>query len=143
MLLAVACFLMLILSAGCAALSPMTEKQETLEERVKNYMQAQIDRKWDRVYSYFDSSSREKTTREGYVNRARNLSYTGFSIEEVTMLPSGDQATVKVKIDMSFMGYNFKGAPQTQNWIKETGTWFVKSAPQSQKNPFAPQEKHK
>ena len=43
------------------------------------------------------------------------------------MLPSGDQATVKVRIDISFMGYNFKGAPQTQNWVKEKGEWFVKS----------------
>ena len=37
-----------------------TAKQEPLEERVKNYMQAQIDGKWDRAYSFFDSSSREK-----------------------------------------------------------------------------------
>ena len=49
----------------------LTAKQETLEERVKNYMQAQIDRKWDRAYSFFDSSSREKVTRESYVNRTQ------------------------------------------------------------------------
>jgi hypothetical protein len=44
-LLAAACFLALILSAGCAALSSLTATRETLEERVKNYMQAQIDGK--------------------------------------------------------------------------------------------------
>ena len=119
---------MVILSAGCAALSPITAKQETLEERVKNYMQAQIDGKWDRAYSFFDSSSREKISRESYVHRTRKLSYKGFAIEEITMLPSGDQATVKVRIDISFMGYDFKRAPQTQNWVKEKGEWFVKSA---------------
>jgi hypothetical protein len=134
---------MLILSAGCAALSPITAKQETLEERVKNYMQAQIDGKWDLAYSFFDSSSREKVSRESYVNRARNLSYRGFAIEEITMLPSGDQATVKVRIDISYMGYNFKGAPQTENWVKERGEWFVKSEPQSRKTPFDTQEKQK
>ncbi len=139
-LLAAVCCLIVILS-GCAALSPAMAKQETLEERVKNYMQAQIDGKWDRVYSFFDSSSREKISRESYVSRARNLSYRGFGIDEITMLPSGDQATVKVRIDIFFGGYNFKGAPQTQNWVKERGEWFVKSEPQSRKTPFNQQKK--
>ena len=142
-LLAAVCFLMLILSAGCAALSPITAKQETLEERVKNYMQAQIDGKWHRAYSFFDSSSREKVARESYVNHTRNLSYKGFATEEIKMLPSGDQATVKVRIDISFMGYDFKGAPQTQNWVKERGEWFLKSELQSRKTPFDMQEKQK
>ena len=134
---------MLILSAGCAALSPITAKQETLDERVKNYMQAQIDGKWDRAYSFFDSSSRETVSRESYVSRTRKLSYKGFGIEEIKTLPSGDQATVKVRIDISFMGYDFKGAPQTQNWVKERGEWFVKSETQSRKTPFDTQEKQK
>ena len=142
-LLAALCCLMLILSAGCAALSPLTAKQETLEERVKNYMQAQIEGKWDRVYSFFDSSSRETVSRESYVNRTRKLSSKGSAIEEITMLPSGDQATVKVRIDISFMGFDFKGAPQTQNWVKERGEWFVKFEPQSRKTPFDTQEKQK
>ena len=141
--LAVAWLLMAILSVGCAALSPA--KQETLDERVTQYMQAQIDRKWDTVYSYLDSSFRAKVTREAYLKRTRNLAYKGFRIDEITMLPPGDKATVKVAIDISFMGFTFKGAPQKQEWVKEEGEWFVKSdpEPQSRKNPFAPQEKRK
>jgi hypothetical protein len=140
--LAAACCLIVILLAGCAALSSMTAKQETLEERVKNYMQAQIDGKWDHAYSFFDSSSREKVSKENYVHQTRKLSYDGFAIEEITMLPSGDQATVKVRIDLSFMGFVFPRAPQTQNWAKENGGWFIKSEPQSQKTtPFSPQQK--
>ena len=140
-LLTAVCCLMLILSAGCAALSPITTKQETLEERVNNYMQSQIDGKWDRAYSFFDSSSRETVSRESYVNRPRNLSYKGFAIEEIKMLPAGDQAMVKVRIDLSFMGYVFPRAPQTQNWVKERGGWFVKTEPQSRAIPFTPSEK--
>jgi hypothetical protein len=136
-LLAAGCCLMLILSAGCAALSPITTKQETLEERVNNYMQAQIDGKWDRAYTFFDSSSRERIARESYVHRPRNLSFKGFRIEEITTPPSGDEATVKVRIDISIMGYDFKGGPQTQRWVKERGEWFF-SEPASRKNPFAP-----
>jgi hypothetical protein len=142
MRLAAACFLIVILSAGCAALSSIAVKQETLEERVKQYMQAQVDGKWDSVYSFFDASSRAKVTRESYINQPRNLPYRGFGIEEIATFPSGDRATVKVKIDIWFMGYDFKGASQTQEWVKERGEWFVKSdlRPQS-RNPFTQQEK--
>jgi hypothetical protein len=145
-LLMAACFLALILSAGCAALSPLTVEQEKekLEERVKNYMQAQIDKKWDRVYSFFDSSYRAMVTREGYVAKPRHLAYTGFEIEEITVLPAGNQATVKVKINILVKGFDFRGAPQTQSWIKERGEWFVKPEPPSHRTPFGPpQEKQK
>jgi hypothetical protein len=127
----------LILSAGCAALSPINAKEESLEERVKNYMQAQIDRKWDRAYAFLDSSSREKVARESYVNQTKKLPYRRFAIDEIKVLPSGDQATVKIKTDISYKGYNFKGASHIQNWVKERGEWFVTSSgPQSGKNPF-------
>lgn len=135
------CCLIVILFAGCAGLSRQTAKQETLEERVAQYMQAQVDGKWDDAYSFFDSSSREKITRERYVNRPRNMLCKGFAIEEIALLPSADQATVKVRIDLSFMGYEFKRAPQKQDWVKENGAWFVKA--QTQAPPFPKQEKKK
>lgn len=78
-LLVAACCLMLILSAGCAALSPITTKAEPLEERVKNYMQAQIDGKSDRAYAFLDSSSRERVTKESYVNRTKKLPFNLIS----------------------------------------------------------------
>jgi hypothetical protein len=134
---------MLILLAGCAALSSTTAKQESLEERVKNYMQAQMERKWDRAYAFFDSSSRETVARESYMSRTRNANFKAFSIEEIAMVPSGDQATVKVRMDIPYMGYEFKGVSQMQNWVKEKGEWFVKSGLQSQRKPFIPQEKQK
>jgi hypothetical protein len=142
-LLAAVCCLIMILLAGCAALSPT--KQETLGERVKNYMQAQIDGKWDHAYSFLDSSRQKQISRENYVRQDRKLSYKGFAIEEITLLPSGDQAAVKVRIDISFMGYVFPRAPQTQNWVSENGEWFLKwSETESQKTtPIAPQEKQK
>ncbi len=140
-LLAAVCCLMLILSAGCAALSSITAKQESLEERVKNYMQARFERKWDRAYDFLDSTSRERVTRESFVNRSRKLSNKGFTIENIKILPSGDEATVTVKTDVSYMAYTFKGVPQTQHWIKERGEWFVKFA--EPRNPYVPQEKRK
>jgi hypothetical protein len=143
---AAVCCLIVILLAGCATLSSLDTKQGTLDERVKNFMQAQVDGKWDYAYSFFDSSSREKVSRENYVaNYARQNkhSYKGFVIEEITVLPSGEKATVKVRIDISFMGYVFPGAPQTQNWVKENGGWFLKWPETQSQNTLisAPQQK--
>jgi hypothetical protein len=136
--------LIVILVAGCAALSPQSTKQETIEERVKNFMQAQIDRKWDQAYSFFDASSRKETSRESYLSRPRKLSFKRYEIKEITVLPPGDRATVKVTYDIFMMGFEFQGAAQTQNWVKENGGWFVIwSEPTAQKNPFSSEKKQK
>lgn len=136
--------LIVILVAGCAALSPQSTKQETLEERVKNYMQAQSDRKWDQAYSFFDASSREKTSRESYVSQPRKLSFKRYEIKEITVLPPGNRATVKVTYDIFMMGFDFKGAPQTQSWVKENGGWFLNwSETSSQETPFSSKKKQK
>lgn len=135
--------MIVILVAGCAALSPQSAKQETLEERVKNYMQAHSDRKWEQVYSFFDASSREKTSRESYLSRSRKLAFKRYEIKEITVLPPGDRATVKVTYDISMMGLDFKGAPETQNWVKENGGWFINRPEASSKNPFSSQQKQK
>jgi hypothetical protein len=139
---AAAGWLVLILLAGCAALSPPPTKQETLEERVKNYMQAQVEKKWAQAYSFFDTSSREQITRDGYLSQTRKLAYKEFAIEEITVLPSGDKATVKVRIDIAFMGYVFPRAPQTQEWVKEGGAWFVKHKAAPRITPFDKPQKN-
>ncbi|MBN2437443.1 MAG: hypothetical protein JXL20_02465 [Deltaproteobacteria bacterium] len=141
--LAAACCLTMILLAGCAGLSLTAARQETLDQRVKNYMQAQIDGQWDQAYSFFHSSYRRKVSKENYVHQTRKISYKGFAIEEIAMLPSGDEAAVKVRIDISFMGYVFPRAPQKQIWAKENGGWFVKWSEKttSQTTPVPRQQK--
>lgn len=123
---AAGCLMLILLAAGCAGLSPLASKQAPLEERVKDYMQAQVDQKWDEAYLFFDTFSRQEVPRESYIQKTRQASYTGFTVEEITLLPSGDQATVKVKINISFMGYELNKAPHQQEWVKENGSWFVK-----------------
>ena len=140
-LLVSSCCLIVILLAGCAASTSLGTKQEPLDERVKNYMQAQIDGEWDHVYSFFHSSYSEKVSKEAFVNQDRKVSFKRFEIEEITVLPSGDEATVKVRIDISIMGYVFPRAPQKQNWAKENGGWFVKGSDKTA--PFIRQQKQK
>lgn len=139
-LTAVCCMILVLLTAGCAALTSTAVKQETLEERVQNYMKAQIDRNWDQAYSFLNASSREKTPKSKFLQQHDGkLSYKKFEIEGITLLPSGDEATVKVLIDLSFMGYVFPRAPRTQEWVKENGAWFIKSP--NKTTPFASPKK--
>ncbi len=89
MIVACCCLLVILVAAGCAALSSTAVKQETLEERVNHYMQAQLEGKWDQAYSFLDSSSREKTSKDLYVQQHdRKLSYKKFEIEGITLIPS-------------------------------------------------------
>ena len=49
-----------------------------------------------------------------------------------------------VKIDISVMGYTFKGVAQKQEWVKEEGVWFVKAEEsRPRKSPFGEQIKPK
>jgi hypothetical protein len=137
---AAVCLMVMAMTSGCAALSRMGARSQTLDERVKGYMQAQVDGKWDEAYAYLDAASKEKTSRERYVNQTRKAAYTGFEIEEITEAPSGDQAKVKLRLNISFMGYDLKRAPHTQTWVKEKGAWYV-IPPSQQGNPFAAEEK--
>jgi hypothetical protein len=138
------CLIVMLAVAGCAALPPQGEKKETLEERVKGYMQAQVDRKWDRAYSYFDAASREKNPRENFVSKPRNVRFGKYEIKEITVAPGGDRATVQVVIDLDMMGYDFKGAPQTQSWIREKGEWVLNwSETARQDTPFSSEKKQK
>lgn len=122
--------LFLFLFAGCAVLSPKaSDKKATLEERVQQYMQAQVDQQWNTAYSFLNASSRKQTAREEYINQTRKAAYTGFEIDEINVLPEGDTAKVKVRIDISFMGFELKRAPHNQEWVKEKGAWYINIHP--------------
>jgi uncharacterized protein YchJ len=135
--------IVIFLAAGCAGLSPSSsDAPASLEDRVKAYMQAQIDGDWNKAHAFLNAASRDKTPREKYIHQTRQATYTGYEVVETAVLPSGEQAKVKVKIDVSFMGYELKGAPHNQTWVKENGQWFVDLYPQS--TPFdAPKEQAK
>lgn len=128
-------FIALLLLAGCATLQEKKHSQ-SLEKRVSEYMQAQIDRKWDKVYTFFDSSYRKTVSQESFAQTPRNIAFKAFKVEEIKVSPSENQATVKVKIDIEFQSFTFPDAPQTQKWIKENGNWFLKKVKQ-QMTPFS------
>ncbi len=124
--------LMLFLITGCAALSSRSaDKKASLEDRVKGYMQAQVDQQWNTAYSFLNASSREKVQRDQFIHQTRKAIYTGFEVDEINVLPEGDKAKVRVRIDIMFMGYELKRAPHNQQWVKEKGAWYVNIHPEA------------
>jgi hypothetical protein len=55
---------------------------------------------------------------------------SSITVKQIDMLPSGDQAAVKVRIDVMAMSFNCEGVSQAQDWVTEKGEWFVKSEQQ-------------
>lgn len=127
-----------ILTTGCASF-PQQKPEESLKKRVDILMQAKIDGRWDTVYDLYDSSFRKTTHKEKFVYGTKNMHFKNYSIEEIKILPSGKEADVKIKSEISVQGFDFKGVPETQHWIKEKGKWFMKV--RSQKHPFVPKKK--
>jgi hypothetical protein len=138
MLLVLSFALLVSVSTGYTA-SPPQGPEETLKKRVEGLMGARIQGNWAEVYDFYDSAFRETISREDFDNHPRNMLFKSFRIEEIEILPSGEEATVKVRMDFSARGYDFKDAPENQQWIKQEGQWFLKVRPR--KNPFAPAKK--
>ena len=80
-------FIVLLLMAGCATLQSK-EHGQSLEKRVSEYMQAQIDREWGNVYAFFDSSYRKAVSQENFNRIPKNIAFKAFTIEEITVSPS-------------------------------------------------------
>ena len=127
-----------ILTTGCASF-PQQRPEESLRKRVDALMQAKIEERWDAVYNLYDSSFRKTTPKEKFVYSTRNMRFKNFSIEEIEILPSGQEAKVKVRSDISVQGFDFKGVPEAQHWIREKGKWLLKV--KTQQHPFAPKKK--
>lgn len=123
-----------VLSYGCATLSAPAGKKASLKDRVNQLMNARITGNWDVVYDISDSAFRKKVHRKEFASRPRKLQFKSFEIRKIEILPSGSEATVDVRNEISMGGYVFKNAPEIQNWVKVDDTWYLKiKAP---KNPF-------
>ena len=111
--------------AACATFSSQTP-EESLQERVTAYMQARVDDRWNDVYDCFDKSIKESVSREEFAAQPSNMDFTGFQIDSIDVADSGKEAQVVVKVDFNVQGFDFKGTPQKQTWIKEGRSWYIK-----------------
>lgn len=119
---------------GCATLSPMDENA-SLRERVEALHQAKVEGNWEAVYDFFYSEYRKQRTKIQFLSKPKGMNFKRFEIGKLEIAPSGDTATVEVKEDFSYQGYEFDGYFKPQTWVKEKGEWFFKLDPQSK--PFS------
>lgn len=117
-----------LLVCGCAGLS-LKSPESSLQERVNGFMQAQINQQWNDAYRYHDSAYRKLVSKDDYLRRPRQMQISAYEIKSITVGPSEKTASVKLKLDLKIQGYEFKGGPQTQKWVKEYRKWFIKIQP--------------
>ncbi len=129
---------LIIVFAGLSACSTFQRKppQEALKERVEGLMEAKVNNNWTKVYTFYDPNFKKTTTQEGFAGMNRGVSFSNFSIESIDIAPSGTEATVKVKYDVSMKGFDFKGTPEIQKWIKEGSHWYLHIKPINSDNPL-------
>jgi hypothetical protein len=86
-------------------------------------MDAKVAGKWDLVYDLYDPATRPKASGEGSSPAGRNI-FEGYVIESLEILESGEEARVEISNDISIQGFDFKGAPEVQRWVKVKGKWY-------------------
>jgi len=114
---------------GCATLSSPKDEKDVLRDRVVQMMDAKIAGNWDLVFDFYDPASRPKTSGEGSSPAGKGI-FKDYAIENLEILESGEEARVEISNDISVQGFDFKGAPEVQRWVKVKGKWYfgVKAA---------------
>ena len=109
--------------SGCATLSSPRNEEDVLIDRVVQMMDAKVAGKWDLVYDFYDPAIRPKAPGEGSPPAGRNI-FEDYVIESLEILESGEEARVEISNDISVQGFDFKGAPEVQHWVKVKRKWY-------------------
>lgn len=111
---------------ACAGL-PFKSPEEALRQRVDLMMNAKVNDDWDMVYDLMDSSYRKRMTKKNFLKMNREILFSNYRFESLAIDPSGDTAAVKVKYDMSVKVFDFEDQVETQQWVRESGKWYLKA----------------
>jgi hypothetical protein len=121
--------LMMMLSAvwlcSCSTL-PFRSPEENLRIRVDEMMNARVNDDWGKVYDYLDSGYRNRISKTNFLNIRREMDITSYKIESIEVLPSGKEATVQVKQNISIKVFDFKDQVEKQQWVKDGFSWHLK-----------------
>ncbi|MBC2714671.1 MAG: hypothetical protein HF978_05110 [Desulfobacteraceae bacterium] len=131
-ILCLICFMLVTLISACQLLH-RTPPEEAVRLRIEKFMNAKINKDWATAYTYFDSVYHEMVTKNQFERKISKMSFKGFTIESIKMDPSGDKATAIVKVDLNVQGFDFKGNPETQIWVKEQWKWYLHVPPKDPK----------
>jgi hypothetical protein len=110
---------------SCSTL-PFRSSEEALRIRVEEMMNARINDDWEKVYGYLDSGYQNRISKTNFLNIRREMDYIKYSIVSVEVQPSGREAVVQVKQDISIKMFDFKDQPEKQQWVKDGFSWYLK-----------------
>lgn len=127
-------FLILGAYLGACSTFPFRPAEEELRARVDGLMTARINSEWGKVYDFYAPSYKENNLRDAFIGKSRQSNVARYEIESIEISPSGDEATVKVKNDMSAMSFEFPGIVMTQRWVKDGWNWYLDVNSKSQKS---------
>lgn len=111
------------LISACQSL-PLLSPEQSLESRVTGMMAARTAQDWGGVYEYLNPDYKIKVTKGNFVGMNREILYGDFAVESMVIAPSGIDAVVKTKYDMTVMGFDVADHSETQNWKKIDGKWY-------------------
>jgi len=136
------CLLGLFVVLGCSSTSSYINKKEKsedlLKQRVEAFMQGKVANNWAAVYDFLDADFKKSMSQEKFAAYPRKTAVVGYTIESTQLIPSGIEADVMVKEDISMRGYTFKGIAKKQHWIIEKGKWVLIERPQAVTPPTVP-----
>lgn len=115
----------MVLMQACAALQ-FKSPEEALRQRVDEMMNAKVNNDWEIVYDLMDSSYKKRMTKRNFLNLNREMQFSNYRFDSLTIDSSGDTATVRVKYDMSVKVFDFEDQVEEQQWIREKGKWYLK-----------------
>jgi hypothetical protein len=109
---------------SCSTL-PFRSPEENLRIKVEDMMNARVNDDWGKVYEYLDSGYRNRISKTNFLNIRREMDITKYKIESIEILPSGKEATVLVKQDITIKVFDFKDQPEKQQWVKDGFSWYL------------------
>lgn len=100
-----------------------------LEKRIEARMKAVVEGDWGAVYPFLDPEYRKAVTKEAFLQQPRNVKVEDYRIESMEVAPAGDSADARLRLTIKVQGFQFPNAPQNEQWVKESGEWFLKQEP--------------
>lgn len=119
----------MIFGISCAHLPGFgVSDEEALRERVVRVWEAKIKKDWGTVYDLTWEEFKKEVSREQFVGAA-NLEVNRFEIKDLEIRPEERRATVMIRFDMTYLGFQLRGTEIKEEWMREAGSWFLIQRP--------------
>lgn len=89
-------------------------------------MAARMAENWAEVYEYLDPDYKSQVPKKDFMEMKRDIQFGDFFVESLEIGPSGNDAVLTVKYDMTVMSYTVPDHREIQNWVRKDGKWFFK-----------------